>query len=100
MPCLHSVAVQDVSLSRGCVHGLSSSAFAGSAFLATEVPSDLPFGGTELADYSEIKFILLISSGMQMADCCLVIFIICIWSLTTKHDKITLTCDVVGDTAT
>lgn len=61
--CCCARFVQDSPLLRGYFHGLTSSAFAGSAFLATAVPSDLSFGGTELADCTETEFILLLCLG-------------------------------------
>lgn len=97
MQCPRSVALQDSPFLRGYFHRLTSSAFAASAFLATAVSSDLPFGGTELADCTETEFILPFwlryANGRLL--CCQLF--ICVWPLISTHDKGTPTRDVVGD---
>lgn len=71
--CPRNVVVQDSPLSRCYFHGLTSFAFAGPAFFATAVSSDLPFEGIELADCTETEFILpFFGMGRQMDDGCLV----------------------------
>lgn len=99
--CPRSVAVQDSPLSHGYFPRLTSSAFAGSAFLATAVPSDLPFGGIELAwlhwNWVHLAFLARVCKWPTGV---LSHLFICIWPLTTTPDKRAPTCDVVEDAVT
>lgn len=69
--CPHSVAVQDSPLSRGYFHGLTPSAYAGSAFLATAILSDLLYHSEALNLETAPSSSCIFGSGMQMANCCL-----------------------------